>query len=470
MPAAVTASPTGSSSGSPPPRDREGRRQRLGDVRQAACRGRGRHRVGGGVDQAPHTRGPGRDGEPPVQQQGGLVGGAQRHVLGAHHADHQPPPVALGGGDVGVPGGVGEACLAAQVPRGVGQRVLVLDLVAGGAALHRGHLRDRRPQQRDRGRVRDQPAEDQREVVGRGGLAGDVQSGRRPRDGVVGADRRRHLVHGPHGDVGATGRSGQGAGRVVARLHHQRLEQQSDRVAPAGHQADLAALHRLVLDRALDDLRRVQQREERQQGQGLQRAGRVVAAVRIAGGQHRAAAGVGHQPAGRDHTGRQRGSAVGDDGAAGVQPLAAHGDPAGPAALRRAARDRRRGRGRGRVGGGPGLLGQRRPGAAEQQPRGQHRGGQPCCRSSHGAHASPPCRRRRAWRGPLRPRCWQRSRFGLSLGVRRSRGARLACRRRVLEGPASAGSHAPPRPTGTGRLSVRPVPPERRPSCAERGR
>src|SRR3712207_8212933 len=85
-------------------------------------------------------------------------------------ADHQPPAVALGGRDEGVPGGVGEAGLAAEVAGRAGQRVLVVDLEAGVAALDRGHLREPRLPQRDRVRVLDQPAEDQGEVVGRGGL------------------------------------------------------------------------------------------------------------------------------------------------------------------------------------------------------------------------------------------------------------------------------------------------------------
>src|SRR3712207_8516743 len=53
---------------------------------------------------------------------------SQRRALGVHDADHESPAPAFGGRDEGVPGGVGEAGLAAEVARRPGQRVLVLDL------------------------------------------------------------------------------------------------------------------------------------------------------------------------------------------------------------------------------------------------------------------------------------------------------------------------------------------------------
>ena len=136
-----------------------------------------------------------RGREAPVEQQRCLVGGPERPALGVHDAHHQPPPVALGGGDERVAGGVGEAGLPAERAGIAAKRVLGLDLVAGGAASHTGHLGRRRGQDGLGGRVRDQVPEDQRQVVGRGGLAGDVETGRRAGDGVVGADVLRCLVH-----------------------------------------------------------------------------------------------------------------------------------------------------------------------------------------------------------------------------------------------------------------------------------
>jgi hypothetical protein len=126
-----------------------------------------------------------------------------------------------------VPGGVGEAVLAAQRARVVGEQGdLVLDLVALGEAGDRRHLRRPGLQHRQGRRVRDQFPHDQGEVVGGGRLPGDVEPGRGAGDGVEGLQALRRRVHRRQRRLHATGGPRQGVGRVVARLHHQRLEQQ----------------------------------------------------------------------------------------------------------------------------------------------------------------------------------------------------------------------------------------------------
>jgi len=341
-------------------------------------RTRGAGRKGARRDEDPDPRRAGAHREPPVEQAGRLVGGTQGPALGVHHADHEPPSVAFRGRDEGVPGGVGEPGLAPQIaPVGRQQRVLALDLPAEGAARHARHPGGGHAQHRGRRRAGQQGTEDQRQVVGGGGLPGDVEAGRRADDGVVGADRCGGLAHRPHRDVHPAGSPGECVGGVVARLEHQRLEQQRDRIPAAGHQPDPAALDVLVLPGAHDHPVRVEQRLQGEQRQRLQRAGGVVAAVRVPGREHVAGACIGHEPAPGGETGGQRGSAGGDDDPAGGQPVAADGAAVGRGALGWAARNgsgrgRRGGIGRRpRRGGGRGGAQQHGPGGergAEQQP------------------------------------------------------------------------------------------------------
>ena len=82
------------------------------------------------IDQ-PADRGARGLGEAPVEQRRALLPALRRHVFGAEQRDDQPAAVAFGGTDVGVPGQVGEAGLAAQRARiAVDEQVLVLDLEA----------------------------------------------------------------------------------------------------------------------------------------------------------------------------------------------------------------------------------------------------------------------------------------------------------------------------------------------------
>ncbi|TWH74278.1 hypothetical protein JD78_02813 [Modestobacter roseus] len=274
-----------------------------------------------------------------------------------HQADHQPAAVTLGGGHEGVPRRVGEAGLAAQRPRVVPhQPVLRLDLEALVPG-RRGHLRDPGLQDVERVGVGDQLAHEQRQVVGRGRLAGDVEPGRRADDGVRCPQPGGGGVHRRDRGRHPAGGAGQGVGRVVARLHDQRPEEQVDGVLAVAHQAHPAALDRLVLHRTDHDLPRVELRGEGQQGQRLEGARRVVAAVGVAGAEHLAGARVGHQPAARVDALRQRRGALGGDHPAGVQPLPAHGAAVRGAPLRRTRGVGGARGGGGRVDGGPGGLG-----------------------------------------------------------------------------------------------------------------
>ena len=123
-----TAAPASASGHQRRRRRRRARRPRRAADGVAAGVGAGRRRRRrrrsarvAGLDQPPDALGARRDGEAPVEQQRRLVGGPQRHVLGVHDADHEPPAVPLGGRDERVPGGVGEPGLAAEVAR-VGRR------------------------------------------------------------------------------------------------------------------------------------------------------------------------------------------------------------------------------------------------------------------------------------------------------------------------------------------------------------
>ena len=151
------------------------------------------------------------------------------------------------------------------------------------------------------------------------------------------------LVHRRDRHVDAAGRPGQRVRRVVARLQDQRLEQQRDRVLAARDEADPAALDVLVLGGAHDHPGRVQQRQQGEQGQRLQRARRVVAAVRVAGGEHR------RRCRRRPPASRRRSSPAGSGGApsATTTPRVSSSSPptvlpSGRVTLRRAARDRAR--------------------------------------------------------------------------------------------------------------------------------
>jgi len=288
-----------------------------------------------------------------------------------------------------VPGRVGEPGLAAEGARVVGEQgVLGLDLVALALAGDGGHLRGGLLQDRRRRRGVDQLPHDQRQVVGRGGLAGDVQPRRRAGDGVVGADALGGGVHRRQRRVHPAGGAGQRVGRVVARLHDQRVVEQGHRVLPAGDQADAAALHLLVVGGALDDQRGVQHRGQGEQGQRLEGAGRVVAAVRVLRAEHLAAVEVGDHPAVRVDALGQGGGAPGHDQAAGVQPRAADGAAVGRGALGGAAVRGSGGGRRGRVhrrprtrGGHGGRRGGQQQQTGHQRHRGRAGGGQ---QGSHG--------------------------------------------------------------------------------------
>ena len=115
------------------------------------------------------------------------------------------------------------------------------------------------------------------------------------------------LVHRLDRHLHPAGRAGQRVRRVVARLQHQAPGTAGETgYRPPCDEPDPAALDVLVLGGAHDHLRRVQQRRQREQGQRLERARGVVAAVRVAGGQDVAGAGVGHQPAVGGQAVRQR--------------------------------------------------------------------------------------------------------------------------------------------------------------------
>src|SRR6266536_1086115 len=94
-----------------------------------------------GRDQ-PADGGAGGHREAPVEQRRALLPAARRPGLGTHQRDDQPASVALGRTDVGVPGDVGEAGLAADGARVREQElVVVLDLVAARVLRRlRGYL------------------------------------------------------------------------------------------------------------------------------------------------------------------------------------------------------------------------------------------------------------------------------------------------------------------------------------------
>ncbi|CKT62009.1 Uncharacterised protein [Mycobacterium tuberculosis] len=209
---------------------------------------------------------------------------------------HQPPAVAVGRAHEGLPRVVGIAGLAAERARiVVEQLVVVLQLVAWMVAVPReveGAGRDDVGEDRVLPRV---PVE-QADVIGRRAHAGPVQSGRRGHSGVpaaqLGGQQIDFLQRGRH----AAELPGQRVRSVVAGVHQQPVQQLVDGVGATGVHPDFGALDRRVVGGSGDRLVEGERVDGRHRHQHLDDAGRAVPAVRIPGGDHRAAVQVRHQP------------------------------------------------------------------------------------------------------------------------------------------------------------------------------
>ena len=261
-------------------------------------RGRRGRRHLAGRHQPAHPGAARRRAEPPVEQVGGLGVLVDAGVaLGAHEADHEAPAAVVGRGHEGVPGGVGEPVLARRGRRGRSQqRVLVVHLEPRPGPDRRGSGSSAWPHLR-RGRVGQQRAEHQREVYGEEVCPATSRPDavrrrcrtRRaswrwrpspPRRWAPPLARARALAASlPEPRTSAWNSSGTGYWPSFTRPTR----------VPSTPSSSLVAV----------TTGRRAPGEEREQHQRLQRAGRVVAAVRVPRGEHRAGAEVGDQPAGR---------------------------------------------------------------------------------------------------------------------------------------------------------------------------
>jgi hypothetical protein len=236
---------------------------------------------------------------------------------------------ALGAAQVGVPGIVGEAGLAAEETLVLAQqRVVVVDLEAGFAGVARevdlpgaGRLGELL--------VLHGRAEDHAQVVGRGGHARTVQTGWRGGAGVQRAQLLGQRVHLVDRNRYPAERAGQRVRGVVAGVHDQGEQQLVDRVLAAGTQTHPGALLVGVLLRADHDHVLAQLADHDDCQQHLDQRGRALAGMRVLRGQHRARVQVGDDPGGGVDVGRRLVGAGRVD-----QPALAH-----PGAADRARRD-----------------------------------------------------------------------------------------------------------------------------------
>ena len=352
--------------------------------------GRRGRRGGGGrggrlerADQRPHRGDLAVRGEAPVEQ--GLGGGdlGQRRAVQQGHDERDAVPP--GHPDVRGARGAGPADLAADSPGVAGQQgVLVVqpDLLV---PLYLEQPAGRLVVLQERGHPQRLPGE-QGQVVGGGVLARGVQAVRVDGDGVVrlqvprlGVDQRHALPVGPH-------RLGQRDRRVVGRDGQQRGEQRGDLVRVPGQQAHDVRHGRGGQLAGDDQGIRVEQRDQRDRGEHLERAGRQVPAVRVLGREHLPGAGVRDDERRGVHAGQPRHPwrRVDDHAPAGQLRSAdglrqvgrgrsaggrGRGPSAGRTASRTAGRDTGRGGGRSRGGGRGRDRGQRQQGARRGERR-----------------------------------------------------------------------------------------------------
>ena len=178
-----------------------------------------------GHNQVPH-RGVAGEPEPPVEQAGRLLPGPLWADLSAEHGDDQPASVALGRADEGVPGDVGEACLAAERTRVLKKEpVVVLDRepvrVLWRLRRHPGILGLDVPTEV---LISEAGPEDQGQVIRARHLTGSVQSGRCLGVRVPGPEPASlgvHVGEPARNATGAAGEPSERVGRIVTRVEHQ---------------------------------------------------------------------------------------------------------------------------------------------------------------------------------------------------------------------------------------------------------
>ena len=305
---------------------RRGRGGRCGTGGGGGARrsGRRRRRRGSSIQVAARFHQPpdrvearSRHREAPVEQRGGLHPLPSRLLGARQHRHHQPVTTALRDPDIGVARVVGEPGLAADGARVVGQQLVVVGDAEGRVDVEAGKHRVRRAEQLGEAGDRQSLAHDQRQVVGRGLLAGAVEPRHRHRAGVQRAESGGQRVHLGDGGLDATVRPGERVGGVVAGVEQQPEEEVADGVDTAVPDADPGALHVGVLlgtDDGRVEVGEVAHQDDR--GQQLQRGRGPVAAVHVLAAQHPAGGEVGDHPGGGGDVGRQWGSTGGQHEAA----------------------------------------------------------------------------------------------------------------------------------------------------------